>query len=61
MGFPPYQIRQYIHTNWCKYNKIVMWTCCLVAFFGSFRLGELLSKKTRQFDKTSTLLKKHVT
>jgi hypothetical protein len=55
------KIRQYIvNSHWCKYNKIVMWTCSLVAFFGSFRLGELLSKKTRTFDKTSTLLKKHI-
>ncbi len=38
-----------------------MWTCALVAFFGSFRLGELLCKHPNHFDATSSLLGKHLT
>jgi hypothetical protein len=33
-----------------------IWTCCLVAFWGAFRLGELLGKTERKFDKFSYLL-----
>ena len=30
--------------NMSKTDKQVYWTCCVVAFWGSFRIGELLSK-----------------
>ncbi len=33
-----------------------VWTCCLVAFWGTFRLGELLGKAERAFDRFSDLL-----
>jgi hypothetical protein len=33
-----------------------VWTCCLVAFWGAFRLSELLGKTERGFDKFSDLL-----
>jgi hypothetical protein len=33
-----------------------VWTCCLVAFWGAFRLGELLGKAERAFDRFSDLL-----
>ncbi len=33
-----------------------VWTCCLVAFWGAFRLGELLGKSEKCFDKFSDLL-----
>jgi hypothetical protein len=33
-----------------------IWTCCLVAFWGAFRLGELLGKSELKFDKFSDLL-----
>jgi hypothetical protein len=32
------------------------WTCCVVAFWGAFRLGELLGSNTKKFDKFSSLL-----
>jgi hypothetical protein len=33
-----------------------VWACCLVAFWGAFRLGELLGNDTVNFDKFSSLL-----
>jgi hypothetical protein len=33
-----------------------VWTCCLVALWGAFRLGELLGKVETKFDKFSDLL-----
>jgi hypothetical protein len=33
---------------------------CLICFFGSFRPGELLTKRTKRYDKTANLLTKHV-
>lgn len=53
--------RAILNTNWNKYNKIALWTCALVAFFGSFRLGELLCKHSKIFDATSSLLGEHLT
>ncbi len=29
-------------SNWDKDKKLVIWTACCIAFFGSFRLGEIL-------------------
>jgi hypothetical protein len=31
-------------SNWSDHSKLVIWGSCTTAFFGSFRLGELLSK-----------------
>jgi hypothetical protein len=31
-------------SDWDKDSKLVIWTACCVAFFGSLRLGELLSR-----------------
>jgi hypothetical protein len=47
-------------TKWENFNKWAFWGACLVAFFGSFRLGELLSPKSNSFDKKSTLRGKNV-
>jgi hypothetical protein len=33
-----------------------VWTCCVVAFWGAFRLGELLGSNAIKFDKFSSLL-----
>ncbi len=33
-----------------------VWACCLIAFWGAFRLGELLGKDGHRFDKFSDLL-----
>jgi hypothetical protein len=38
-----------------------VWTCCLVAFWGAFRLGELLGNDGTRFDKFSSLLWEEVT
>ena len=43
-------------TSWSVHTKQVFWTVCTVAFFGSFRMGELLSSFQNSFDKCSTLL-----
>jgi integrase len=48
-------------SSWPELNKTTFWCLCLVAFYGSFRLGELLAKQPKNFDKTTTLLTKHVT
>jgi hypothetical protein len=47
-------------SKWSAFNKQAIWTLCTVAFFGAFRLGELLAKTKTTFDKTTTLLTKHI-
>jgi hypothetical protein len=42
--------------NWAQGSKICVWAACLVAFWGVFRLGELLPKSELKFDKSSDLL-----
>ena len=42
------------------FEKLRFWTVCLWSFFGSFRIGELLSEKKRSFDPYRTLLWKDV-
>ena len=42
--------------DWLENSKRVFWTCACTAFFGSFRIGELLASKKSSFDPTSTLL-----
>ena len=43
-------------SNWSKINKQVLWSACTVAFFGSCRLGELLSENENSYDPFTTLL-----
>jgi hypothetical protein len=38
------------------FEKLRFWTMCLWAFFGSFRLGELVSKHKKTYDPHSNLL-----
>ena len=33
--------------NWPKNDRIIIWSACLLAFWGSFRLGEILSLTAR--------------
>ena len=47
-------------TEWPAQSKQVVWAVCTTAFFGSFRLGELLSKKEESFNPNDTLLWKDV-
>ena len=42
--------------NWQDDTKLVTWSACLLGFFGSFRMGELLAKHTHSFNKFETLL-----
>ena len=48
-------------SDWDMAKKRLVWAVCCLAFNGSFRVHELLSRETRKFDPTSTLLKKDVT
>ena len=49
-------LKQKIHENtWEKTNKKTIWACLATAFFGSFRMGELITEKSKTFDKTSNL------
>jgi hypothetical protein len=43
-------------SNWSNHSKSVIWSACTVAFFGSFRLGELLSRHDKKFNIHETLL-----
>jgi hypothetical protein len=43
-----------------KLTGQTVWTCCLVAFWGAFRLGELLGKSENKFDRYSDLLWENV-
>ena len=42
--------------NWEENSKLVVWTAMCTAFFGSFRMGELLSKAEFGFSHFDTLL-----
>ena len=42
--------------NWSENTKIVVWATMTIAFFGSFRIGELLSKSENAFNNTDNLL-----
>jgi len=42
--------------NWSDQTKQVIWCACTTAFFGSFRMGELLSKWEHKFELKNTLL-----
>ncbi len=42
-------------TNWTPHTKQIVWTACTVAFFGSFRMGEILSPNENSFDINATL------
>ena len=41
--------------KWSKRNKMIIWTCMITGFFGSFRMGELLAEKSKTFDVQSNL------
>jgi hypothetical protein len=48
-------------SDWSEHSKSVIWCACTCAFFGSFRLGELLSKEENRFNPFETLLWRDVT
>jgi hypothetical protein len=43
-------------TGWAHGSRKCVWAACLVAFWGSFRLGEIFANKMDCFDKYSDLL-----
>ena len=43
-------------SNWSQDSKQVIWSILTTSFFGSFRLGEILSKNEFSFNKWETLL-----
>ena len=43
-------------TNWDPVNKQVLWAACCMAFFGSCRIGEILSPVVNNYDPKTTLL-----
>ena len=47
-------------TDWNKNSKQVLWTACTTAFFGSFRLGELLPSSEKNCNAADTLLWKDI-
>jgi hypothetical protein len=38
-------------SNWSAHVKLVLWSACTLAFFGSFRLGEILCQARNKFTK----------
>jgi hypothetical protein len=43
-------------TTWSPLTKQTVWTACIVAFFGSARLGEILASNSHSHDPTSNLM-----
>jgi len=37
-------------------QELNIWACCCLGYFGSFRMGELLSKSKSEFDQVSYLI-----
>ena len=56
------KLRKYLKNQANAHNEnfTEIWACCTTAFFGSFRLGELVAEKSENFDKTTTLLWKDI-
>lgn len=48
-------------TSWKAASKQLVWTACVISFFTSCRMGELLSPTESSYDDKTTLLWKHVT
>ena len=45
---------------WSEYKRQLVWTVSILALFGSFRVGELLSSSASDFDSRFTLLNREV-
>ncbi len=48
--------RNMIHSGLSKGTRLAVWAACVLAFWGSFRLAEILPSKLLAFDKFSDLL-----
>ena len=44
------------NTNWSQYEKSLRWSVILMGFWGSFRMGELVSKEKFRFHESTSLL-----
>jgi hypothetical protein len=44
------------HPTWSTYEKSMRWTVMLLAYWGSFRMSELLTQERHKFDPASALL-----
>ena len=42
--------------DWSPDSVLVFWSACCVSFFGSFRVGEILSTSDKNFDPSTCLL-----
>ena len=49
-----------VKKNWTLSKKRLIWTVCLIAFHGSFRIHELLSREQHKFDSLTSLLGKDI-
>jgi hypothetical protein len=54
------KIRKHLEKWRAKLTGQSVWACCLIAFWGAFRLGELLGRSGYQFDAFSDLLWENV-
>ncbi len=52
MSFPLLKIigHEIALSNWTNDSKLVFWSACCVAFFGSFRLGEILPRSENNIE-----------
>ena len=50
-----------VHPDWSAFDKQLRHTACLLAFWGSFRIGELCSRSASSFDPQTDLLGSDVT
>lgn len=48
-------------SDWNPLNRNVFWAACVIAFFGSFRMGEILAANKNSFTPNETLLWEDVT
>jgi len=44
------------HPTWSPYEKSLRWSVTLLGYWGSFRMGELVSKEKYQFNESTSLL-----
>ena len=49
------------HSSWTDFEKSLRWTVFLVAWWGSFRIGELLTANKTTFSPSNTLLASDIT
>jgi hypothetical protein len=63
VSFPLLQVMGHwtgVETDWSQFEKIRFWAVGLASFFGSLRIGELLSEASKNFDPEKTLLWKDI-